>query len=303
MGINIAKAVNKNKPKKFNIFDIVNVIFQGILGLTMVFPFYYVFIISFAKYESIAETPVYLLPKSIDLQAYSFIFKNNYITSSLFVSIFVTVVGTLFSMICSVGLAYALSKPRMPGRKFFFIFMLVTMFFDGGLIPYYMTVQAVGLVNNIFVLIIPMLVNAFNVILLKNYFETVPASLEESAKIDGANDMYILWKIVLPTSAPIIATISLFYAVDRWNEWWHAMLFISSKKLYPLQMVLREILFNFDNSMGSAMGRSIIKSKRLIYGRSVQMAVVLVATIPIFIVYPYLQKYFTRGIMLGSIKE
>jgi putative aldouronate transport system permease protein len=226
-----------------------------------------------------------------------------YIVNSIFVSFFTTIVGTLVSMLISVAAGYALSKKNLPGRNIIFSFVIFTMFFSGGLIPYYLIVKAVGLVNNILVLVVPMAVNTFNVILLKNYFTTVPPSLEESAKIDGANDIYILWRIILPTSMPIIATVSLFYAVERWNEWWHALLFIQSRNLQPLQMVLREVLFNFDQAIASSIGRSIAQSKKFTYARSVQMAIVVVATVPILLVYPYLQKHFTKGIMLGSIKE
>jgi putative aldouronate transport system permease protein len=191
----------------------------------------------------------------------------------------------------------------MPGRNALLTIVVFTMFFSGGLIPYYLTVKAVGLVNNILVLIIPLGINTFNLIIMKNFFTTIPPSLEESAKIDGANDLYVLWKVVLPTSAPILATITLFYAVDRWNEWWHAMLFISNRDMFPLQMVLREILFDFSQMMGSAIGASIRASKVNIYPRSVQMAIVVVTAVPILLVYPFLQKHFTKGILLGSLKE
>jgi putative aldouronate transport system permease protein len=284
------------------VFDLLNIAFLLIIAIITIFPFYYVLIISFADYGVLSRTSVYIFPTSISLDAYKVVLEAGNIVNSFFVSVFVTVVGTILSMILSIAAGYALSKP-LPGRNIMFTFMIFTMFFSGGLIPYYLTIKAVGLVNNVFVLIVPMAVSAFYVILLKNYFATVPPSLEESAKIDGANDLYILWKIILPTCGPIIATISLFYAVDRWNEWYHAMLFIQSKKYYPLQLVLREVLFNFDQMMGSNVGKSIAASRKFTYQRSVQMAIVVIATVPVLLIYPYLQKHFTKGIMLGSIKE
>lgn len=298
MGSNKSKIV-----KKTTAFDVFNFAFMILVAIVTVFPFYYVIIISLADYAIMSKQAVYIFPTSFNLEAYKTVFSAKYIVNSVFISFFTTIVGTLVSMLLSVAAAYALSKKSLPGRNIVFSFIIFPMFFSGGLIPYYLIVKAAGLVNNIFVLIIPMAINTFNVILLKNYFSTVPPSLEESAKIDGANDIYILWKIILPTSAPIIATVSLFYAVDRWNEWWHALLFIQSRSLQPLQMVLREVLFNFDQVIASSIGRSIASSKRLTYARSVQMAIVVVATVPILVVYPYLQKHFTKGIMLGSIKE
>jgi putative aldouronate transport system permease protein len=262
-----------------------------------------VVIISLADFNNISKQLIYILPTSINFEAYKVIMKGDNILNAFLVSVFVTVIGTAFNMFLSVTAAYGLSKKAMPGRNALLTIVVFTMFFSGGLIPYYLTVKAVGLVNNILVLIIPLGINTFNLIIMKNFFTTIPPSLEESAKIDGANDLYVLWKVVLPTSAPILATITLFYAVDRWNEWWHAMLFISNRDMFPLQMVLREILFDFSQMMGSAIGASIRASKVNIYPRSVQMAIVVVTAVPILLVYPFLQKHFTKGILLGSLKE
>ena len=170
------------------------------------------------------------------------------------------------------------------------------------MIPYYLTIKSLGLIDKVAVMILPTCVSVFNVIVLKNNFAQVPPSLEESARIDGANDMTILFRIVLPTCKPILATIVLFYAVERWNEWWHAMLFITTPTKQPLQIVLREVLFNFDQ-MRSTIGASLAQNTKPVYNRSVQMATVTVATLPILCVYPFLQKYFTKGLMIGAVKE
>ena len=292
-------AENSKIVKKITFFDIFNYMLMIMVAIITIFPFYYVVIISVADYASMSKQAIYILPTSFTLEAYKTVMGAKYIVNSVFISFFTTIVGTIVSMLLSVAAGYALSKKFLPGRNIVFTFIIVTMFFSGGLIPYYLIVKAVGLVNSVFVLIVPMAINTFNVILLKNYFATVPPSLEESAKIDGANDIYILWKIILPTSAPIIATISLFYAVERWNEWWHALLFIQSRSLQPLQMVLREVLFNFDQAIASSIGRSIAQSKKFTYARSVQMAIIVVATTPILLVYPYLQKHFTKGMFTG----
>lgn len=291
------------KTKKVDIFNIFNILFMSILAFATIFPFYYVVIISVGKYEEITRQLIYIFPTSIDLQAYKVILNAKNIGQSFLVSTFVTVVGTLFSMALTIAAAYGICKKEMPGRNIILTYIVFTMFFSAGLIPYYLTVKGVGLINSIFVLIIPLGINTFYLIILKNFFTTIPPSLEESAKIDGANDIYILYKIVLPTSAPIIATLILFYAVDRWNEWWHAMLFISDQSNFPLQMVLREILFDFSQTQGNSIGAAMRASKINIYPRSVQMAIVVVTALPIILVYPFLQKYFTKGIMIGSVKE
>lgn len=293
----------KKRTKGFDLYNIVNILFLSLLAFIMIFPLYYVVIVSVGKYEEIARQTLYIFPTSIDWEAYKVILQANNILQSFGNSVFVTIVGTAFSMILTIAAAYGLCKKAMPFRNIILSFVIFTMFFSAGLIPYYLTVKGVGLINNIFVMVIPLGINTFYLIILKNFFTTIPASLEESAKIDGANDIYILYKIVLPTSAPIIATLILFYAVDRWNEWWHAMLFISDKAKYPLQMILREILFDFSQTTGSSIGAAIKASKIHIYPRSVQMAIVVITAAPILIVYPFLQKYFTKGIMIGSIKE
>lgn len=286
-----------------NWFDWTNGIFLTLLSIVMVFPLYYTVIVSFAEYRDIAESRLYLFPKAVSLDSYAFIFKGSSdILRSFFVSVFVTVAGTALSMLISTGLAFGLSKKELPGHRFFTSMLVFTMLFSAGLIPYYLTIKLVGLVDNIMVMIFPMAVNAYNVILLRNYFNSVPPSLEESARIDGANDLQSLMSIILPVSKPILATVALFYAVEKWNEWWLSFMFITTPAKRPLQLVLREILFNYSQMMSSSVGRAIVASKRPMYGRSLQMAIVVVASVPIMAVYPFLQKHFTKGIMIGAVK-
>lgn len=289
--------------KKKNVFDIINFLLLAILTLITVFPFYYVILISVANYADVQKQLVYIFPTSINFSAYKLVFSEKMFLNAFFVSTFITVVGTTLSIIFSTAAAYTLSKKVVPGQKGMFTFILIPMFFSGGLIPYYLTIKNVGLIDTIWVLIIPGLISSFYLILLKNFFEDLPASIEESAKIDGANDLYILYKIVLPTSAPVIATISLFYAVDKWNEYFAALLFITNRNLYPLQLVLREVILDFTQIMASAMGAQIARSNSATYTQALQMAIITVSTIPIFCVYPFLQKHFTKGIMFGSVKE
>ena len=290
------------QEKKRTPFDYINGVFLLLLAIVTAFPLYYVLIISVGSYKDIVTSNMYLFPSSLDLTAYRSIFETRRIGSSFLVSLFVTVAGTGLGMIVSVAMAYSLSKSHVPGMKLAFGVVLLTMFFSGGMLPYYLTIKSLGLIDKVAVMILPTCVSVFNVIVLKNNFAQVPPSLEESARIDGANDMTILFRIVLPTCKPILATIVLFYAVERWDEWWHAMLFITTPTKQPLQIVLREVLFNFDQ-MRSTIGASLAQNTKPVYNRSVQMATVTVATLPILCVYPFLQKYFTKGLMIGAVKE
>lgn len=292
------------KTKKLNHytgFDVFLVILMGLLALITAFPFYYMVIVSFGTYESIHSQTLYLWPSVFDTAAYKIVFDNKLFWSSVQTTVFVTVVGIFLGVICSVAAAYPLSKKDLPGGKFFFNMMLFTMFFSGGLIPGYLVVQQVGLGDSVWCMILPVLVGQFNVILIKNYVEDLPASIEESARIDGANDMVILFKIILPMSTPIIATVALFIAVDRWNEYWFAMLHIIDKSKQPLQLLLRNVLMDTTHAMTGA-AAAIASQERKVYDQSLQMAIVTIATVPILLVYPFVQKYFTKGIMLGGVK-
>ncbi|MGG1634950.1 carbohydrate ABC transporter permease [Paenibacillus sp. NRS-1760] len=291
------------KKNKMQTFDIINITFLAVISIFMIYPFYNVIIISFAKYDDLVQAGMYLIPKSFDLDAYKTVLSDSSFYKGFIVSVFITIVGTSISMILSVCGGYALSKKDMPGRNLFLFIILFTMFFSGGLIPYYLTVKAVGLIDTIWVMILPIAVSTWNLIIIKNYFNNFPASLEESARLDGANDIQILMKIVIPTSMPVIATFSLFYAVDRWNEWWNALIFVSDKDIRPLQIVLREILINYSSTISEAAKQALLTGDKVIFATSIQMAAIVVTMVPIIIVYPFLQKYFVKGIMIGSIKE
>lgn len=293
----------KDGKNNLNGFDIFNNFLMVLFAFVTLFPLYYVVLISFADYSAVQKQLIYILPTSFNLEAYKLIFGEGMFLNAFFVSVFITTFGTMLSMILSTAASYALSKKFVPGQRIMFTLILIPMFFSGGLIPYYLMIKDLHLINTIWVLILPGAVNTFYLILLKNFFEDLPVSIEESAKIDGANDLYILYRIVLPTSAPVIATISLFYAVDRWNDYYDALLFISNRNLYPLQLVLREAILNFNQIMASSIGASIAQSNRAPFAPGLQMAIIVISTVPIFCVYPFLQKHFTKGIMFGAIKE
>jgi putative aldouronate transport system permease protein len=283
--------------------NIILISILTILGLVAVFPFYNVIITSFASVKGLAEHSFYILPYSFDLTSYKNLFKEAQFYKSFLVTVLITVLGVIFNMFLSVTGSYALSKKKLPGRNFILGAIIFTMFFSGGLIPYYLVINSLGLVNNLLVLVIPAGFSTMYLIIMKNYFNTIPESLEESAKIDGANEFYILVKIIMPISKPFMVTFALFYAVERWNEWWNAMLFINETSKTPLQIFLRNLLVNMSVQLTSS-AQAIIESQRAgVYMFATQMAAIVISSIPIILVYPYLQKHFAKGIMIGSLKE
>lgn len=267
-----------------------------LLGICAVFPFYTVIITSFGTPKGM------LLPTHFTFEGYKQIIEFG-IGRAFVVSTLVTVSGTALSLTLTIIAAYTLSKKAMPGRNALMTIIIFTMFFGGGLIPYYLTVKGVGLYNSYLVMILPSAISTYYVWIMMSFFRDFPASLEESARIDGAGDLTILLRIVIPTSLPVLASISLFYAVDRWNDWYGPMLFLSDSDKYPLQLMLRNILMNISQILSKNVGMSAIdQSKINIPQEAMQMAAIVIASFPIMAVYPFLQKYFAKGVMVGSIK-
>ena len=285
------------------IANIIIYIFLGLLALTILFPFYNMLILSFASYAHAARGGFYLFPQSFSLVNYQRIFADRIIVDAIFISVRNVVTGTAMAMIMTVFASYVLSKRNLPGRRLLFYFVIFTMYFSGGLIPWFMVLRSLGFVNNVWVMTVPSILSTFNMILMRNYFMSLPDSLEESAKLDGAGEFTIMWRIIVPLSAPIMATVALFYAVAFWNEWWNAMLFIQETRLTPLALLLRRLVIENSIDFGDPAGIAVrARGLGQIHSRSLEMATVAVATVPILCVYPFLQKYFTAGIMLGAIK-
>ncbi len=288
---------------KYNIYDIIIITVLTLLMLIAVFPFYNMLLISLAKYEDVARPTLYLWPKSITLINYQIIFSDPQLMRAFKTTFTITVFGTALSMFITTTAAYSFSQKDLPGRNVLFNLFIFTMYFGGGLIPWYLVLRDLGFIDNILVMIVPNSFSVFNMILMKNYFNTIPDSLEESAKIDGANDIRIMLQIVLPVAKPILATVALFYAVAYWNEWWLGMLFIvKNTKIVPLQLLLRRIVVEATMDLGNQMANAFRSSNIQVYRASMQMASITVATVPILLVYPFVQKYFAKGIMLGAIK-
>jgi putative aldouronate transport system permease protein len=287
--------------KKLTLFDVCLYLFFGVLALITLYPFYNVLIVSFSNTVTSAKYTPYLFPHAFDLTGYKAVIKDVYFFKSLGTTLLVTVVGTALNMLSTVVAAYVLSRKRLIGRKFFLKAILFTMLFSGGLIPTYLVICDLNLDNTIWSMILPTMISTYYLIIMKNYFASMPSSLEEAARIDGANEFVILTRIFLPISKPFMATFTLFYAVERWNSWWEAFLYINDKDIKPLQIYLRDILVSFNTQLGSQ-AQSMLSGDK-VFVQSVQMAAIVITMLPILCLYPFLQKYFVKGIMIGSIKE
>jgi putative aldouronate transport system permease protein len=285
------------RNKKFNLFDGTNYLLLTLVGLISIFPIWYVFVISISTGTSYINDKLHFWPKAFSLAEYYRAIFSGGIIEGLKISLFVTGVGTLLAILLTIPCAFALSKSRLRGRNVILVILMITLFFTVPLIPKYLLVVKLGLKNNLFALILPLASSAYYIIISKTYMLGLPDSLEESAKIDGCSDMGVLIKIIFPISMPMVATIGLFYGVQYYNDYFNALLFISSKPLYPLQYLLREMVINNLANNTSVGGDSTLSTEVF------KMASVIVGMIPVLLVYPFLQKYFVSGVTLGAVKE
>jgi putative aldouronate transport system permease protein len=291
------------------IFDSFNYLFLGLLGLATLFPFWNVVMTSLVGSTEYYSKMVVLWPSHINITGYQYIFSTNWIATGYGVTALITILGTLFDMILVSTAAYAMTKKDLIGYKFFNYFFLLTMYFGGGLIPYYLIVtKYLHLIDTLASMIITSSLGVWSYLVLKNFLREIPMELPESARIDGATEFTILWKIMLPLSLPSIATLSLFAAVGHWNEWGRALYFINSAEKEPLQMILRKIVLD-PNSLGKMQGAMEKAYQNLVGGtndtlfeEAVKAATVTVTALPIMLVYPFLQKYFVKGVLVGSVK-
>jgi putative aldouronate transport system permease protein len=290
-----------NKPTVGErIFDLANGAVLFALMIVTLYPIYYVTMASLSDGSSLMGHKGFLWwPLGFNVQAYGSVFSNPMIIKGYGNTLFVVVVGVLINLLLTSFGAYALSRRSLRYRKPLMLFIVFTMFFSGGLIPFYFTVKGVGLDNTLWALIIPQAVSAFNLILMRTAFEAIPDSLEESAKIDGANDMVVLFRIILPLSMPVVAVMMLYYGVAHWNSWFNALIFLQDRSLYPLQLVLREILLQGE---ASSMASGASADDAVTLSVTLKYATIMVATVPILLVYPFLQKYFVKGALVGAIK-
>src|SRR5699024_2761999 len=280
---NLAK--QKRVSAGSRIFDVFNYFLLALIALITILPFIHVVGSSFATSAEVANTKFLLFPTEFSLKAYEYIFSTDTIFRALGVSIIVTAGGTLWSMFFSTLTAYGLARKDLVGRRAINFLIVFTLLFNGGMISTFLVLQQTGLLDSVWALVVPVTINAFNMIILRSFFMNIPAELEESAKIDGANDFSILFRIVLPISLPAIATISLFYAVTYWNTYMHAILYLSDCVKWPVQIILRQVVvlasgMNYDSTEYTDIPPP---------SQSVKMAVIVVATVPVLLVYPFLQ--------------
>ncbi len=290
--------------KKHNIgdriFDFVNILLLSLVVLVTLYPFWYVAVASFSNSNQLmAHTGLLLKPLGFNFDAYRMVAKNSNIISGYANTIFVVVVGTIASTLMTALGAYVLSRKPFPGKTFFTLLIIFTMYFSGGIIPRYILINNwLSLGNNRLVLILPNLVTTYNLIVMRTGFEAIPDSLEESAKLDGASELQILFRIIMPVALPSMAVIILFYAVSYWNAWFDACIFITEREKYPLQVILREILIVNSTSEMTVGETGDLEA----IGESIKYATIMVSTIPILFVYPFVQKYFVKGMTVGAVK-
>ena len=289
------------RSKGEKIFSVFNILFMLILGACMLFPFMHVLAKSLSSETAVMRGEVLIVPKELHFGTYQFVMTNSQFYVSFFVSLRVTIIGTLLAMGLTIFTAYPLSKRWLKGRSAVLMFYLFIMLFQGGIVPNYLLYRTLNLTNTIFCLILPMCLNVFNMLIMKNYFETMPESIEESARIDGAEFIAILFRIVIPISMPVIATIALFYSVDYWNNFFYALLYNSSPKYKPLQLFLYEMVTEVRISVEKIADFNTDRAMNLT-AESILSATIIVATMPILLVYPFLQRYFVKGIIIGSVK-
>ncbi|MEG1442187.1 MAG: carbohydrate ABC transporter permease [Oscillospiraceae bacterium] len=291
------------KTKGDYIIDgVIVLILIGVFVITF-YPFWYVFIVSVNDPIDTMKGGLTLFPRTFTLNSYSVILQDKEFMSSMFVSVLRVIIGTPLSVLLTAMLAFVLSKKELVGYKFFRKLFVFTMYFGGGIIPTYMVYKTLGLIDNFWVYIIPSLIGVYNMILVNSFIGSLPGELEESAKIDGANDLTVFFKIILPLSKPIIATVALFVAINHWNSFFDSYLYTSKQSLKTLQAVMMNILNQYQTaSLTSSSAAAGAAKAQSTTPDSIRMAATMVSTIPIIMVYPFVQKYFVKGVMMGAVK-
>jgi len=285
-----------SRIKKMTLFDIVNYIILFLVVYITFYPFWKIFVSSLSDPNAVLLNKVKWIPVGFTLGNYKVVFSNNNVLLSYWNTILYTTTGTAISLILTITTAYPLSRKYFLGRNIYMKLVIFAMLFSGGLIPTFLVVKSLGFYNKIWSIIIPGAINIWNLIVTRTFFMGLPDSLEESATIDGANDIQVLFRIYLPLSMPIIATMTLFYAVGHWNNYFGPLIYLNDKRKYPLQIFLRNILISSDISQYQ------MQDDIAVISTSIKYTVIIVTTVPILLVYPFIQKYFVKGVMVGAIK-
>lgn len=286
------------------LFNTINILLVSLIALIILYPLIFVVNASFSDPTRIYEVPLLLYPRGLNVEGYKEVLKSSDIWTGFRNAVIYTGLGTVINLIVTTIAAYPLSRSGLRGKRFFTLFFTITMFFSGGLIPTYLVNQQLGIVNTLWVMILPGALGVYNMILMRTYFsQNIPNDLIESAYIDGANDLWLLWKVVLPLATPIIAVMAMFYGVGRWNAYFDALIYLQDRAKYPLQIILREILVQgqFGQDMNQIIAGSA-ESELLMLKMTLKYSVVIVSSLPVLLFYPVVAKYFEKGILVGSIK-
>lgn len=299
MGKELAATPRENRIRQSlasRIFDIVNITLLVLLGLSTLYPFWDTLVVSFSSLRGYLSTSIHLWPSEWSFEGYVYMLTNRELWTSYANSIFITVVGTFLNMMVTIMTAYVLSKKDLKGHRVLTFLAVFTMMFSGGIIPTYMIVKDVGLMNSLWSMILPTAINTSSMIILRNFFMDMPRALEEAALLDGCTEVGVLFRVVIPNSKASIMTVALLYAVDHWNDFFNAILYIVDRPKWPLQLFLRTMLFETESAYASG-GQSLF-----LLGQPMKMAAVMMSVIPIMCMYPFFQKYFAKGVMVGAVK-
>ena len=298
------KALKKAGVRKISgdmAFRIINGILLGIVALIVLYPLYFIIIASFSSPEAVLAGKVVLFPVDINFDGYLKILERQDIWRGYLNTIIYTVLTVILALAVTVPAGWALSRKTLPGKKLWMVYFIIPMFFGGGLIPFYNVMSSLGLVNTIWAIVLPSILSVWNLFMTKTFFESsISDGLIEAAKIDGAGQFRIFFAIVIPLSKAILAVMALYYAVGQWNSYFNAMIFLQDETLYPLQLVLKEILIASESTVGGS-GETILEQFRL--ANQLKSVSVIVSSLPVLCLYPFVQKYFAQGVMIGSLKE
>jgi putative aldouronate transport system permease protein len=287
--------------RRAGLLDIVAFTVISVFAASIIVPFIHMIVVSITTQKEYLDAVLLIFPKNPTLKNYIDLFDDGRILGGYRTTFLILLIGLPFNMFLTTSFSYGVSRRKFPGRKFIFYFVLFTMLFNGGIIPLYIQMTEMGLTNTLWSVILVYGVNTFYMIIMRNYFSSLPESLIESAKLDGAGEWRTLLTIILPLSKPIIATITLFFAVDRWNEWYNAMIFIRKSNLQPLQLILRGIVI--DSEIATRAASSGVRIVETTFTLGLKMAAIFVTMVPIMCVFPFLQKHFVKGVLVGAIKS
>ncbi len=283
------------------IFRFFNGLFLGLLALIVLYPVYFIIIASFSDPDAVLAGQVVLWPVGINLDGYVKIIERADVWQGYFNTIIYTVLTVILSLLVTIPAGWALSRKTLPGKKFWMMYFIIPMFFGGGLIPFYNVMSSLGLINTIWAIVLPSILSVWNLFMTKTFFESsIPGGLIEAAKIDGAGHFRTFTSVVLPLAKAIMAVMALYYAVGQWNSYFNAMIFLQDESMYPLQLVLKEILIASESTVGGS-GETILQQYRL--ANQLKYVSVIVSSLPVLMLYPFVQKYFAQGVMIGSLKE